>query len=216
MKFKHLWPWEVNLSRDDVSAEELFERITKEYEKIMALAGLFAGFSYVVLIGEIPDGIFEDDSVMDTETREYIYNLFSVLTFISALTATLLTSQITALLYITGNRHVFWFVKEYSHMLQLPCILIGFACGFMGIAGIIFIGGIVDASIVIIAMICFSLSYMFLSLWYYKAVSNIEIHLKNTKNIGASIGITSVSHNEHEINTTRNNNNAPNSNNGGN
>ena len=115
-------------------SRDVYERLISVWDTVLALGGLIAGFSYVVLSSDLP---FDKEGLIGSELRPYFYGVFSVMTFIISLGSALLTVILENTLKMAGPDCAGWFALKYEQLVGMPEALVGTSIGSMLFAGLI-------------------------------------------------------------------------------
>ena len=106
---------------DKLGSQAVYDRLMDVWQVILGVAGLVAGFSYVVLSAGIE---FTHEGTISKNARKTIYGIFSVTALIASLCAALVAVILYNVLKIAGPDYAIWFVKTYGPVILLPTQLL--------------------------------------------------------------------------------------------
>ena len=180
-------------------SQEIFDRLQNVWDTVLALGGLIAGFSYIVLSANVT---FPKEGLIGSEWRPYFYGFFSVLTFVLSLGSALLTVILQNTLKMAGADTAKWFALQFEWLVGMPEALVGTSIGSMLFAGLIAIDGLFPAPIFwfafgfgFLTFICLAIVWFFVSNGLKTKASEMMLKKKRVV-VEKSPGIESVASND--------------------
>eukprot|EP01084_Bolivina_argentea_P227070 383516_1 len=139
--------WPLLAKNDEITNEDLYERLEKYWSMVASLSGLIAGFTYVITNQEI--GFISEDA----HTRREVFGCIGVGTFLTALIATILALTLYGYLNLGGLKHVKWFVIRYWMFIDAPLVLSVLSLILMLSGTLVAIGGLYGNSVYVAAIV---------------------------------------------------------------
>lgn len=151
--------------------QEIFNRLQNVWDTVLALGGLIAGFSYIVLSSNVD---FPRNGFFGREYRPFLYGFFSVLTFVFSLGSALLTVILQNTLKMSGPDTARWFAVNFENLVGMPEALVGTSIGCMLFAGLIAIDGLFPQEIFWFAVISGFTTFMALGAVWWKVSNGLK------------------------------------------
>ena len=133
---KHLGEWTLLAESETVKSADLHERLSQYWTLMATIAGLLAGFSYVIANTSIQ---FVNDHAA---WRRDVFGGLIIMTFLTALTGTLMSALLFGYLNVIGKENAKWFVLEWWLLVDVPLVFVNLTVFLMLITSLIAIGGL--------------------------------------------------------------------------
>ena len=139
--------WPVLARNMDISDEDIASRVYSYWTVVSSLAGLLAGFTYIIANTEIT---FTGD---DADKRSEIFGGIVIITFFSAVFATLFSAMQYAMLNLVGTKNVRWYIRNFWMVIDQPFAALAVTVVLMLISTIVAIGGLYDNLVFVISVV---------------------------------------------------------------
>ena len=129
----------VILAENSNITDKVLQDHLKDYWGLLgSVSGLIAGFSFLVVAGEPEFG--NSNATISRETRQILFGIFIMITFMTSLGATLLASMMYANILKISEEKVRWFIKTFPGYIRAPAILMGMSIASMLISAMWAVG----------------------------------------------------------------------------
>lgn len=123
-----------------VTEKDLHTRLEQNWTAVAGVSGLVTGFTYVVANTDIT---FTQGGPL-SEYRHDLFGFFSMLSFLTALMATLFSAGLFGMINLLGEENTNWFVIQNWYIIDLPLVSAITSIALMLVSAMISIGGIVE------------------------------------------------------------------------
>lgn len=183
-----------------VKEEELHKRLESNWTAVAGVSGLITGFTYVVSNTDIT---FGQDGPL-SEYRHDLFGLFSMLSFLTALQATLFSAGLFGMINLLGEENTNWFVQQNWYIIDLPLICCIVSIALMLISALISIGGIVSNWVyytILTVGVVAGLGFMITFTRIQRQMYQRTVMLKNRRRMESQIGNGGVSRENDDVDT---------------